>query len=103
MMTGLKVCAYGEELEIATTNYRENGALAVLAFDKEGEPYGNISVNLPESADLPEGAFYVKHWSENEPLFAALIEQGIIEPVDAPVAESGFISGIKAYRLRVAE
>ena len=96
----MKVQAYGETLTVVTARYQASNGLAVQVVDATGCPFGTVSVNLPESKALPEGAFYVKHWAENEPLVDALISQGVIEPVDAPVAASGFISGIKAYRLR---
>jgi hypothetical protein len=101
MQTGgnMKFEALGESLEIVVAEYSVGG-VAVQVVDEEGYPFATVSVNLPETKVLPAGAFYVKHWSENAPLVEAMIEQGILEPVDAPVVSSGFISGIKAYCLK---
>jgi hypothetical protein len=76
-----------------------NGTPALSLVKDDGCPFATISVNLPDSVALPEGAFYVKHWSENEGIPEQLVAQGIITPVDAPVVYSGYVDGIRAYRL----
>jgi len=95
----MEIQAYGETLTVITNEYR-SGGIAVGLVDSDGCPFGTVSVNLPQSSSLPAGAFYVKHWSENEPLVSALLSEEILVPVDAPEVSSGFISGIKAYRLK---
>jgi len=95
----MKVEACGETFTVVTAEY-QGGGVAVQTVDVDGCVYATVSVNMPQSRYLPAGAFYVKHWSENAPLVSALIEQGILVPVDAPSISSGFVSGIKAYRLR---
>jgi hypothetical protein len=82
---------------LETTRYQD-GNLAVQAIDADdGDPFCTISVNLPESDALPDGAFYAKHWSENETFIDQLVDQKILVPVPAPPASSGFVSDIRAY------
>jgi hypothetical protein len=88
------------KVRIETDTYQSGGGIAVSAIDAQsGEPFCSISVNLPESVLLPDGAFYAKHWSENEGLVEQLVAQGVLVPVDAPVVASGFVDNIQAYRL----
>jgi hypothetical protein len=97
-----KINLFGKSYMVdVKTNKYQNGGLAVQLFDSEThETFATISVNLPESQDIPKDAFYVKHWSENEPIIAQLIQQNIIELAkDCEPASSGFVSGIYAYRL----
>jgi hypothetical protein len=82
----------GEKLTLGTTNY-ENGAVAVIATDKEGMPVGTLSVNLPESKDLPDNDhFFLRDWAESERLAEAAIDAGLIVPADdmEPV-RTGFV------------
>ena len=95
----MKFNALGESLEVFTATFVDGG-IAVKVVDEIGLPFASVSVSLPETGALPEGAFYVKHWSENAPLIGEMIAQGLLEPVDAPIVSSGFIDGIKAYRLK---
>lgn len=92
---------FGKSYPVALVEekYYTNGATVVQAYDEEG-PFCTLSVNLPESAMLPKGAFYAKNWSENTGFVEQLLAQGVIEPVNAPVASSGFIEEIRAYRLK---
>lgn len=85
------------KVNILTDRYQD-GNLAVRA-ESGGEQFATISVNLPESNSLPRDAFYAKHWSENETFPEQLVAQGVIKPYPAPVASSGFVSGIRAYQL----
>jgi len=88
------------ELEVEVNQYLAGGT-ALLLTELNGLPFTTVSVHLPETATLPEGVFFVKHWSENAPIVQQLIEQNIIEvvPEIAP-AVSGFVSNIKAYKLK---
>jgi len=95
----MKFEALGESLTVEVAEYAAGGT-AVVVVDGDGCPFATVSVNLPETANLPAGVFYVKHWSENAPLISAMLERGLLEAVDAPVASSGFIAEIKAYRLK---
>ena len=79
----------------------EFGGLALSLLDADTyEAYTMVSVNLPESRALPSGAFYVRHWGENEEIVAQLVAKGILLPErSAPVVSTGHIDGVKAYRL----
>jgi hypothetical protein len=73
------------------------GGTAVEAWDEDG-PYATISVKIPGAPALPEGHFYLKDWSENEPIARAMFAAGIIEAVTPSVsARSGFVTA-SAYR-----
>jgi hypothetical protein len=86
---------------IEVNNYCSGGGLAVSAMTEEGELYTPLSVNLPTSRELPADCWYGKHWTENEGMLEQLVEQGVIElAADVPEASSGFVQGIRAYRLR---
>lgn len=54
------------------------------------EPVGKVTVNLPDQ-HLNEGEFFVKDWSENEPMIAALLEAGWLIATGREVI-SGFIA-----------
>lgn len=54
------------------------------------EPFGKVTTNLPDQ-HLNEGEFFVKDWSENEPMIAALIAAGWLLPTGREVI-SGFIA-----------
>ena len=75
-----------------------NGTLAVQLWccGEEGgppiEPLATLSVNLPESASLPERCFYVKDWSENEEIAAEAFASGWFRlRGDLPMAFSGHV------------
>ena len=100
-MTQFTLNLFGEVLKAVfrVTQY-VSGSTAVQLIGEDGAPLAMISVNLPESKALPQGVFYAKHWSENAPVLAALLENGLLAEVpEVPEAGSGFVDGIKAYRL----
>ncbi len=86
----------GLSLSIVLGEYAE-GTLAVQAIDRDGMPFATLSVNM--SLPMPDGAFYLKDWSENAQVAEAFIASGLIVPApDVPDASNGFVSA-KAYRL----
>jgi hypothetical protein len=85
-------------------NAYANGGVRIDLRDSETyEPICTLSVWVPETPDLPRGAFYCKHWSENQGIVEQLLQQGVLEPVMATPVRSGFIENIQAYRLRDIE
>ena len=90
---------FGEdnELYLELNNYRNNNALAVELISTDEEPYATVSVNLPESAELPKDEFFLKNWSENEEIAQQLIEKKIIIPTGKE-ASSGFIRAM-SYKI----
>jgi hypothetical protein len=61
--------------------YENNGRLSVQMMapvDGMIQPIVKISVNLPEE-EPGVGCFFVRDWLENEGIFDALIEQGVVE------------------------
>lgn len=86
----ITITAWGEKrrLVLGPLGRYQNGRLG-LAFLEDDEPYGMLTVNLPD-AHLNEGELFIKDWSENEPLVAALIEAGWLVPTGREV-QSGFV------------
>ena len=71
----------GQELVLCKTEYQD-GRLAVIVRDAMSfEPYAALSVAVyddPE-ADLPDGEFWLKTYSENEEITGVLEQLGLIE------------------------
>lgn len=86
------------EYGVVVDEYK-NGGTAVALTDADGEWDIILSVWLPETVNLPKNAFYVKHWTENEEVVKAMLDQKLLVKCNAPVASSGFIQKISAYTL----
>jgi hypothetical protein len=69
-----------EQVYFELNRYRNNDALAVELMTPMEGSYAMVSVNVPESAELPKDEFFLKDWSENEPVAKALIDMGVIIP-----------------------
>lgn len=83
---------HGHPVTLVTDTY-VGGTLAVRCIGAGGEPWATLSVNLPESKDLPPGHFMGKNWSENADIFAAALAAGVIEaanPFIYPPAHAGY-------------
>ena len=64
------------EVELQFGKY-QNGSTAIQAFSLYGEPEFKATVALDE---LPsEGCVFLKGWSENEGIPAALVKAGVVE------------------------
>jgi len=89
---------FGEETPVSFSfDHYMNGGLFVGLVDEEG-PYADVSVNLPESANLPPDEFFLKNWSENEDLANALIKSGMIVPTGKQAS-----MGAKSYKINPAQ
>lgn len=100
-MKKVTIDLYGEKYEVTveTNTYMAGGTALLLT--EEGMPFSTVSVHLPETKLLPEGTFFVKHWSENEPIVEQLIAQNIITPIaDIAPVSSGHVTNIRAYKLK---
>jgi hypothetical protein len=62
------------------------------------EPYCRLSAELDESP--PAGWFWLKHWSENEPFVAFLLQNDVIELHDTAERATGYVVA-RAARLKV--
>lgn len=68
------------------------GNLAVQLLLPGGEPLAKLSVNLPESKNLPPRCFYGKDWSENLVISAEALRSGLFKiREDLPIAITGFV------------
>jgi hypothetical protein len=79
------------KVELIKASYQNNKALALQAVDlEEGEPFCDLSVNLPGSGALPKNQCYFKTYSENEGFLEQLEKQKLIKRVGPSVA-TGYV------------
>lgn len=84
---------WGTVTVLLGTYGKASGPMAVLLHDSDGLPLTKLSVNLPGSADLPPGCFYVKTWEENTEIAAEALACGLFHHrIDLPQAESGHVT-----------
>lgn len=88
---------YGERLTLRSTKYQKGGGLAVEVVDEDGAPYARLSVNLEEEQPSP-GHFWLKDWSENEPVAKAALEAKVIA-LTGRMARTGFVAAKEAKLL----
>jgi hypothetical protein len=69
---------------VVRTTYAD-GNTCLMAVSDIGEPYGILSVNIPES-EIHEDCVWIKDWSENEGILEALVDSKLVEslPVTRP-------------------
>ena len=68
----------------------QNGRIAILLVDTtDGSPVTTASVNLPDEP-LNDGEVFIKDWSENQGVLAALVAAGIVEDTGRTV-RTGFV------------
>ncbi len=73
----------------------ENNRLALKLIDMVDEsPIAKITVNVPEIPHIP-GFIHVKDWAENEGMFQALMDAGIVQPEHVRIP-SGSVEVIQA-------
>jgi hypothetical protein len=84
----------GELLTLEVEAYQKNGVMAVVASNLDGQRYAVVSVNM-EQADPEPGCFWLKDWSENQELAAALLRQGVIE-LTGRICITGFVQAKEA-------
>lgn len=90
-------------VSFSTTNYVNNDALAVVVNTDNGDQL-RLSCNIPEAAHLlGKGEFFVKNWSENEPLVDALVKHGAIEIVGAGVPTGQVVAPIARIAVRITD
>ena len=78
------------KVDIVKDTYKNNGALALIANDEEGE-FCVLSTNVSGSGSLPKDQCYFKTWSENEGFLEQLEKQGLVRRV-GPLMATGFVS-----------
>jgi hypothetical protein len=65
---------FDDEVVLYVDRYTDNGRLAIIAQSTAGEPYGVLSVNVPEETCLCDYEFFAKNYSENEELFKLALD-----------------------------
>lgn len=87
------------ECDLNFSHY-ENGRVAIRLIDaNDGEPVATATTNVPEE-DLGPNEVFIKDYSENAGMLAALQAAGAVEPTGRSV-DTGFVS-IPVCRLLVA-
>jgi len=79
----------GEELRLVQSRYKNNDALYVGFADKDGEYYGDVTVNLPNSGTLPSDCAFLDTNNLTWRIAEVLIDAGIAQPI-CQSARSGF-------------
>lgn len=74
----IQVTSYGDTLTITPHLFEYGNHRLAIGFDCEDGPYAKLTVNLPDE-HLNEGELFIKDWSENESMVAALLEAGWLE------------------------
>jgi hypothetical protein len=64
---------------VAIERYQNNGRIALELFDQDGDCMCTATVNLPD-VPLPNGHVFIKDYSENSGILAALVEAKVIGP-----------------------
>ena len=87
-----EVVIKGEPMAIVKGRY-SNSRIAYQAICSNGEVFMKITVNLPEedNAQLEDGEFFVKTWSENEPYIDTILKSGLFIDTGKRV-ETGFVT-----------
>jgi hypothetical protein len=67
-----------DEVVLYVDKYVDNGRIAVIAESTQGEPYGVLSVNLPDES-LCDYEFFAKNYSENEQLYVLAFNTKMFE------------------------
>lgn len=84
----MKILYRSREMKVVKSQYVNNDALYVGLLDEDGDLYGDVTVNLPNSGTLPSDCAFVD--SNNMPnITRSLMEFGIAQPTGQS-ARSGF-------------
>ncbi len=83
-----KIRIYGEEVQLMKSTYKNNGALYVGMLDDEGEFYGDITVNLPNSGTLPSDCAFID--TNNLPNISGILAHYRLGNLTGQMARSGF-------------
>jgi hypothetical protein len=84
---------FGDEVALYVDRYADNGRIAVIAQSTQGEPYGVLSVNLPEESCLCDYEFFAKNYMENEQLYVLALNTGMFECI-------GFCKGFPILKFK---
>lgn len=100
--SSIKVNLYGEscEIDLYVTRYVNPPGLAVIANgSKQGDPFGKVSISVPESALLPDWGFFAHEYSEGEAWVPQLLnlEPKLFELLDIETT-TGYVR-VRAWKL----
>lgn len=70
----------GEYYDVKLERYEVGGRPAIVLYDKDGYASLVATINIPEIVLPPDHAI-IKNYSENEGIYEALVEAGIVEPM----------------------
>lgn len=92
-MHKLTINAFGNDQEIVLNKHEyDNDRIAICAVCTDGEPWGTLTVNIPE-IPLADDEIIVKNYSENEAWVPQVLEAlpEVFEPTGRR-AQSGWVS-----------
>lgn len=73
-----EIQACGEKLDLVRRIYAGGNLAIELVSTQDGERFGVLTVNLPESIELGQrGEIAVKTWNENQPLREPALASGL--------------------------
>lgn len=81
------------ELSFEKHNYANNGSLALILVEEDGEPFADVTVNLPYSCECAEDEAYVDE--NNLPNIGKWLVTNKIAKKTKVVAHSGFCTYTK--------
>lgn len=99
----LKISLHGEDYEIFLDDSLcyGNGVKAIQAFLKTHEPFGKVTVNLPDAPVPDESHIYVKTWSENAAWVPQLLEVcDFFEDTGRRIPTGGYDAEAQVWRLK---
>lgn len=88
-----------EEIELQFCRYSQDGSVLIRGASLDGEPVFTATVFLDEKPS--EGCIFLKGWSENEGIPAALVKAGIVELTGRKI-KTGFCEAVEAKLLAKA-
>ncbi len=73
-----QIKAYDTTLDLVRQAYSDGNLAIEVVSAEDGERYGVLTVNLPQSVDLAKnGEFAVKTWNENAPMREPALASGL--------------------------
>lgn len=85
----------GEKVQLIAAQFQQGKGLAIVMQGEDGTPWGRLSVNLPNKANLlkDDRECFVKAHDENEPMVAPVLATGVVR------ATGRVIDGYPVWRL----
>lgn len=86
----------GQKMRVTEGRYHTTKAPSLTIYGKHGDPYATLTANLPGSPNPEPGCYYIKTWSENREIAAAVLMTGRFEDTGERIP-SGFVE-VRVWR-----